>query len=267
MLMRVAQIGSGTPEIAVLAGVHGDEPCGVRAVERLLEERPTVQRPVKLVVANENALERRVRFVDEDLNRVFPGDPDAETHERRLAHRLVEELEGCLTFSMHSTQSYADPFAIVDGVDETAARLCPQLPVTAMVETENFAEGRLMTEIDTIEVECGQQGSESAAQNANRLMRAFLTAVGVLPGDTVSRDLPVFRLTDVVPKEPADTYEVFVENFTEVEAGAPFAAADGNEQVADESFYPVLMSPYGYRDVFGYAAEKLEVLESPAAAD
>ncbi|PLK21408.1 M14 family metallopeptidase [Natronobacterium gregoryi] len=265
--MKVAQIGSGTPDVAILAGVHGDEPCGVRAVERLLDEHPTVERPVKLVVANEKALERRVRFVDEDLNRAFPGDPDAKTHEGRLAHRLADELEGCLTFSMHSTQSYADPFAIVDGVTETATELCRQLPVEAMVETGAFAEGRLITEVQTIEVECGQQGSETAAQNANRLVRAFLTAVGALPGDTVERDLPVFRLTDVVPKAPADTYEVFVENFTEVEVGTPFAAADGEQQVAEEPFYPVLMSPNGYRDVFGYAAEKLEVVEAPTAAD
>ena len=265
--MRVAQLGSGTPELAVVAGVHGDEPCGVRAVERLLDECPTVERPVKLIVANEEALERRVRFVDEDLNRAFPGDPDAKTHEGRLAHRLVEELEGCLTFSMHSTQSHGEPFAIVNGVTETAAELVPQLPVTAMVETSNFSEGRLFSEIDTIEVECGLQGSETAAQNADRLTRAFLTAVGALPGDTMYNELPVYRLTDVIRKREADTYEVFVENFTEVEAGDPFAAADGERQVADESFYPVLMSPKGYRDVFGYAAEKLNVLTPPPAAD
>ncbi|MBZ6493504.1 succinylglutamate desuccinylase/aspartoacylase domain-containing protein [Natrinema longum] len=265
--MRVAQLGSGTPEIAVVAGIHGDEPCGVRAVERLLDDRPTVKRPVKLVVANEAALERQVRFIDEDLNRAFPGTPDAKTHEGQLANELVAELEGCLTFSMHSTQSHADPFAIVNGVSETAKDIVPQLPVTAMVETSNFAEGRLFSAIDTVEVECGLQGSETAAENADRLTRAFLTAVDALPGDTVRRELPVYRLVDVIRKGQADTYEVFVENFTEVDAGAPFAAADGDEQIADESFYPVLMSPNGYQDVFGYAAEKLEVLETPTAAD
>ena len=171
--MRVAQLGSGTPEIAVVAGVHGDEPCGVRAIERLLDDRPTVERPVKLIVANEPALERQVRFVDEDLNRAFPGSPDATTHEGQLAHELVDELDGCLTFSMHSTQSHADPFAIVNGVNETAKDIVPQLPVAAMVETSNFAEGRLFSAIDTIEVECGLQGSETAAENADRLTRSF----------------------------------------------------------------------------------------------
>ena len=265
--MRVAQLGSGRPEVAVVAGVHGDEPCGVRAIERLLDERPTVERPVKLVVANEEALERRVRFLDEDLNRAFPGDPDAKTHEKQLAHRLTEELSGCLTFSMHSTQSHGDPFAIVNGVSDTACDVVPQLPVTAMVETSQFAEGRLFSEIETIEVECGLQGSETAAQNADRLTRAFLTAVGALPGDTMRRELPVFRLTGVIDKQAADSYEVFAENFTEVVAGETFAAADGDEQVAEESFYPVLMSSYGYRDVFGYAAEKVDVLTTTTAAD
>lgn len=265
--MRVAQLGSGTPELAVVAGVHGDEPGGVRAIDRLLEERPNVERPVKLVVANEEALERQVRFIDEDLNRAFPGDPDAKTHEGRLANRLVDELEGCLTFSMHSTQSHAEPFAIVNGITDTATEICPQLPVVAMVETSNFSEGRLFSSIETIEVECGLQGSETAAENADRLTRAFLTAVDALPGDTVRRDLPVFRLTDVIRKDQAKTYEVFVENFTQVESGNPFAAADGKKQVAEEAFYPILMSPHGYQDVFGYAAEKVDVLQTPTVAD
>ncbi|ELZ01185.1 succinylglutamate desuccinylase/aspartoacylase [Natrialba chahannaoensis JCM 10990] len=265
--MKVAQLGSGTPEVAVVAGVHGDEPCGVRAVERLLDERPAVTRPVKLIVANEKALERQVRFVDEDLNRAFPGDPNAKTHEGRLASELVEELGDCLTFSMHSTQSHAEPFAIVNEVTETATELCPELPVAAMVETSMFAEGRLFSSVETIEVECGLQGSETAAENADRLTRAFLTAVGALPGDTVRRDLPVFRLTDVIQKGRADTYEVFVDNFVEVSAGDPFAAADGEKQIAEEAFYPILMSSNGYEDVFGYTAEKLDVLTAETIAD
>ncbi len=260
--MRVAQLGTGTPEVAILAGVHGDEPCGVRAVQRLLDERPSVTRPVKLVVANERALRRQVRYVDEDLNRAFPGDPDAETHERRLAHELAAELEDCLTFSMHSTQSHADPFAVVETVTDLARDLCSQLPVTSLVETGDFVEGRLFTRIETIEVECGLQGTETAAENADRLARAFLTAVDALPGDTVSRELPVYRLVDRIAKDHADSYEVFVENFQRVDPGDPYAAADGNTRIAEEPFYPVLMSPNGYQDVFGYAAEKVDVIST-----
>ena len=265
--MRVAQLGTGEPEVAVLAGIHGDEPCGVRAIERLLDQRPAVTRPVKLIVANEAALERQVRYVDEDLNRAFPGNPNASTHEGRLAAELAAELEGCLTFSMHSTQSHAEPFGIVNQVTDRAHDICSQLPLDALVETGTFSEGRLVGIVESIEVECGLQGSETAAENATTLTRGFLTAVGALPGDTVRRDLPVFRLTDSIHKAPAERYEVFVENFEQVAAGETYAAIDGDPKVADEPFYPVLFSPRGYRDVFGYAAEKLDVLGAPVASD
>ena len=114
--MEVFEVGEGTPEIAVVGGIHGDEPCGVRAVERLLADDEEFERSVKLIIANEEALEVGERYVERDLNRAFPGDPDGDTHEGRLAHRLQQELTGCTTLAIHSTQSYAEPFAVIDSM-------------------------------------------------------------------------------------------------------------------------------------------------------
>ncbi|WP_115864307.1 M14 family metallopeptidase [Halorussus litoreus] len=264
--MRIEQLGEGTPEVAVVAAIHGDEPCGVRAVERVLDDPPAVDRPVKFVVANETALAKGVRYVDEDLNRAFPGDPDADTHEGRLAAALAEELRDCTTLSLHSTQSYAEPFALVDAVDEIARSVCPYLPVSVLVETGGQSEGRLIEYPHVIEVECGLQGSAAAADNGVDLIRGFLTATGALADDepVAGEDadpVVVYRLGPSVPKSVAEEYEVFAHNFEEVAAGESFAAADGDELVADEAFYPVLMSPYGYEDVFGYRAERVGVLD------
>lgn len=263
--MRIHQLGEGTPEVAVVAAVHGDEPCGVRAVKRLIAEEPDVQRPVKLIIANEKALEREERYLDNDLNRAFPGAPDANSHEARLAHDLGRELRGCTTLSLHSTQSYNEPFALVEDIDAVARSICPHLPIEHVVDTGPFAEGRLIAFPHTIEVECGLQGSDEAADNAYWIARGFLSATGVVTApmsdDPVRagdrEQVPVFRLVDVVPKEHGHRYEVFVTNFEPVEAGTAFAAVDGRQISADEPFYPVLMSPYGYEDVFGYTAERV----------
>ena len=253
--MRVEQLGDGTPEVAIVGGIHGDEPCGVRAVERLLEERPPVERPVKLIVANERAVERGVRYVDRDLNRSFPGDPEATTHEARLAAALTEELRDCTVFALHSTRSHEEPFAIVHDFGELERAICPQLSVVAVVETAAFVEGRLLVADATVEVECGLQGSEQATENAHRLVREFLVAVGALDGETTSRELPTFRLAEVIEKPPASSYEVFVRNFERVATGETFAAVDGEPVRAERAFYPVLLSATGYREVFGYAAD------------
>jgi succinylglutamate desuccinylase len=264
--MRVEQLGEGDPEIAVLGGIHGDEPSGVHAVEWLVEERPDVERPVKCIVANEEALERGVRYVDEDLNRAFPGDPDAPTHEGRLAAELLSELRGCLTLSMHSTQSYDRPFAVVGELDSLAEAVCPYLGVDCVVEAGEFTEGRLVEHADVVEVECGRQGSAEAAENAVELTRAFLGTVGALPEERAEERVPVYRLSRLVPKEAGEVHEVFVENFERVAAGEVFAATDGRELAAEEPFYPVLLSPYGYEDVFGYAGELVGQLPESGTA-
>jgi hypothetical protein len=162
---------------------------------------------------------------------------------------------------MHSTQSHGEPFAVVDGVDEFARRVVPRLPVTALVDSANFVEGRIFTVApECVEVECGFQGSEQAAENAYDLTRAFLTATGVLAGDTQSREVPVFRLFERVPKAPGTSHEVLVDNFTRVDPGTSYATVDGEAHVADRVFYPVLMSANGYDDVFGYSAEHVGVV-------
>jgi predicted deacylase len=269
--MRVEQLGDGEPELAIVGSIHGDEPCGRRAVERLLADDPDVDRPVKLVIANEAALEANVRYVEEDLNSAFPGDPDGNTHESRLAAALTRELRGCTVFSLHSTRSYAAPFALVDELGGTARSICPHLTVEAVVETAEFSTGRLIAVqdvVDVLEVECGLQGSEGAARNAVSLCYEFLAAAGALParGDPeLGHAVPVFRLTRQIPK-PVDggPYRVFARNFERVAAGEPFAEADGEPFVAEDSFYPILLSPDGYEDVFGYAAELVGRLDDRA---
>lgn len=254
--MRVEQLGDGDPEVAVVGGIHGDEPCGVRAVEHLLDTRPDVDRPVKCIVANEAALDADTRYLDADLNRVFPGDPDSDAHEERLAAALLAELRGCVTLSMHSTQSYTEAFAVIAGDATHARTLCPYLTLDAVVDTSAFIEGRLIDHADVLEVECGYQGSPHATENAITLVEEFLAAVGALPGgEPTTRELPIYRLQHLIPKSPAAGYEVFVSNFERVAAGETYAAAGDETLVAEKPFYPVLMSPYGYESEFGYAAE------------
>ncbi|WP_232701741.1 succinylglutamate desuccinylase/aspartoacylase domain-containing protein [Halobacterium wangiae] len=259
--MRVEQLGEGTPELAIVGGVHGDEACGVRAIERLIEDDPEVLRPVKLVVANERALDAGVRYVNTDLNRAFTDSVPEDVYERELAQELDDEVEGCTVLSIHSTQSHAEPFAITSGLNSTVEAIVPHLSVKALVDATALENGRLFAADATIiEVEAGLQGTETADENAYSLAREFLTATGALPGDTVEHDLPLFEIGEAIPKPAADDYDVFVENFERVDAGERFAAADGTDLIADEPFWPVLVSPYGYRDQFGYRGQRTGVL-------
>jgi len=257
--MRIEILGDGAPEFAVIGGVHGDEPCGVNAIERVLAADPDVQRPVAFVIANEEAIEAGQRYLEEDLNRAFPGDENGETRESRLAAQIGREIGHCTALSMHSTQSYDRPFALVNEADDELQRILTHLAVDAVGDVGRHSKGRLFEGVpDTIEVECGYQGSAEATENAVELVWEFLAATGVVPDDVrVRGDIPMFRLERQVPKSEASSYNVYASNFERVDEGEPYAAAGEQEFVADEEFYPVLMSPYGYESVFGYTAERL----------
>lgn len=257
--MRIETLGDGHPEIAVVGGIHGDEPCGVNAIEEVLAAEPDVQRPVAFVIANEEAFDAGERYLEEDLNRAFPGDENGPTHESRLAAKIGRELGACTTLSMHSTQSYDGTFALVDEADEEIQRIMTQLPIDAVVDVGSHSTGRLFESIPRcVEVECGYQRSEQASENAIGIVWEYLAATGVVPDETSVRDdIPLFRLDRQIPKTQASSYDVYASNFERVDAGEPYAAAGDQEVVAEESFYPVLMSPYGYERVFGYTAERL----------
>jgi predicted deacylase len=229
--MRVEQLGDGTPEIAIVAAIHGDEPGGVHAVETLLDESPPVERPVKVIIANERALNQDVRFIDADLNRVFPGESDAEAFERRLAADLLDELRGCRTLALHATRSTATPFGIVTEIGPFAESICPYLSIEAVVEAGPCVETALGAHVAALEVECGLQGTEQATQTAVRLASEFLQATGAIPGlDAPERTLPVYRLREHIPKRNATAYEVLVQNFERVDKDTPYATSTGRHR-------------------------------------
>jgi hypothetical protein len=266
--MRIERFGDGEPEVAVVGGIHGDEPCGVRAVERLLAQSPSFTRPVVCVIANEAARDRSVRFVEEDLNRAFPGDPNGDMLESRLAAELGATLEDCRTLSLHSTQSYGRPFGIVDGLDDFARDVAPSLSLSALVKSDRFAKGRIFEAVtDAVEVECGFQGSDQAADNATRVAGQFLVALDAIDPGSVDvpaperGPLPVYRLDERIDKEPGGRYEVHAPNFEEVAAGEVYASVDGEPRCAADPFYPVLLSANGYEHQFGYTAEYVTSIE------
>jgi len=268
--MRISYLGGDDPEVAILGGIHGDEPCGVTAIERLLDDPPELERAVALVIANEEAIAADKRYLDEDLNRAFPGDPDGDTHETRLAAQLTEEIGDCLTLSLHSTQSYGGMFAVINDSNGTARKICPQLSIDTVVDTGVYDEGRIFAGIpQTIEIECGYQGSARAAENATTITKEFLGAVGALPeaARPPQQELPLFRLRQPIHKERATSYEVFASNFERIEAGEAFAAVDDTDVIADEEFYPVLLSAYGYEEMFGYDADRVGTLDHRQIAE
>lgn len=120
----------GGPLCLLTAGIHGNEPGGVRALRRVLArlDRARLKGRVAFLAGNLAGLARDVRHVSEDMNRLWRA-PDVErarrgdhggSSERREQAELLALVEGeldaareALLLDLHSTSGVGPPFTVV----------------------------------------------------------------------------------------------------------------------------------------------------------
>jgi len=105
--------GSGQPGpvLAVLGGVHGNEPGGWLAADELLDTfRPVSGAFLIVPRANRLATQQFVRTTDDlgDLNRLYPGDPNG-LPMARMAYEIVQALQefrASVVVDMHESWAF-----------------------------------------------------------------------------------------------------------------------------------------------------------------
>ncbi|SDQ23614.1 M14 family metallopeptidase [Natronobacterium texcoconense] len=248
--------GPGDLEVVVVGGVHGDERNGIRAVRRLREADLDLQRRVAFVLANPPAIEAGERYLESDLNRSFPGDPDG-NREERIAARLCELVDGRTTLSLHATEAEPTPFALVHSSQEREFELAAELPVPYVVDHWGVNEQTITTCGFTVEIELAAENTERETLAAQHQARSFLRRVDALPGEPPESDPDFFHMGEPISRPDGDSYELFVENFERVPEGTAYASVDGRELTADETFWPILMSESGSEGILGYSGRQI----------
>jgi succinylglutamate desuccinylase len=250
--MRVTDVGGTDPDIAVVCGIHGDEPAGVRAAQRLVDEK-RFQRPVRFVVANEKALDQRERFVDADLNRSFPGDARARAHELELAPKLLEAIGDRAVIDLHTTMSRPTPFLILGTiVDPSARRLAQASGLENAVHHEHLGGG-LLDHVPGVALEGGPMGTDTAEEQLYQATSNVLAGVGTIDGATRNVDPNVYRVYESIHPPSEDAFTK-LRNFTLVDEGDTVAENRTRCYESQDTFVPVLVSNDGYRDILGFKA-------------
>ena len=102
MQYDIRKQGKGGINIAVIGCVHGDELVGQKII-RELRRLHVVNGTLVTIIANTRAIKVKKRFIDQDLNRSFPGSPKG-NHEERLAHSMLALLKKAdFVLDIHST--------------------------------------------------------------------------------------------------------------------------------------------------------------------
>ncbi|WP_181691658.1 succinylglutamate desuccinylase/aspartoacylase family protein [Natronomonas sp. LN261] len=270
--MNVLDRGSaGSATVAVVGGIHGDEPAGERIVDRLAD---TLSAPeaaggdgtVRLIVANEPALAAGTRYTDTDLNRAFPGDADSDDYERALAVRLADAIaEADAVLAIHTSHSAPPPFAIYSHLTESVRRTVTGMPIDYVLDSSGLRGTTLDSAVEnTVSVEAGRQGSQEAVEFGYEAALAFLRAHGALADEPPSfTETTIVEGDEEVPKGGGDPH-VYYDNFEEIPAGNVFARDDVyTHRVEESGVVPVLASEDGYESIFGIYGRIVGTLSPP----
>ncbi len=205
----------------MLAGLHGDEPCGVEALAALRDRFATTDLlRGSLVLIHGNLAAKGTRHTDGgvDLNRVFDLSfreslPEAEwCSEHRRALELapvLDELDGAL--DLHSASAPTEPFAIAmrGGVD-VARGLGLEFVTHGWEDSSDIAEGVAVSRVarrglPAMGVECGSHADPSGLATALRVVDGFLGTLGLLPPVSTPHAEPkVLEIFASIPRPDAD---------------------------------------------------------------
>jgi predicted deacylase len=195
--------GAG-PLFVSTGGVHGNEPAGTVALERVVEalrREPGGFRGRLLALAgNLGALAEGVRYRDVDLNRAWTAErlaeleqlTDAEAEEQRglgelLRAAATERSPGFDAYflDLHTSSAEGIPFACI-GDTLRNRRFARGFPVPIVLGLEEQIDGALLEHLNcagfvTLGFEGGQHGAEAAVENHEAAVWAGLASAGMLP--------------------------------------------------------------------------------------
>jgi hypothetical protein len=160
--MRIVSTRHQLTRIVLVCCVHGDELFG-NIVFRYFKNRLKKFPGLKIVLAHTMAMARNVRFIEDDLNRSFPGSPHGNL-EARLAHRLVPHLQGIdYVLDIHTTTSDIQVTPIVVNYNDRVKRvinLCSSTEVARM--SRPFGQKSLIGQVrNGVSMEFGKKYAES----------------------------------------------------------------------------------------------------------
>ncbi len=193
------------PVVMVIGGIHGNEPAGVEAIERVIrrirEEKIQINGRFIALRGNLKALQERKRFIHIDLNRLWT-EAHLQCHECEEAEfeelealygeirRAANGLRQAFLLDLHTTSASSSPFFIL-GDTIRNRRLTARIPVPKVLGIEEQIEGTLSTFLNekglvAINFEAGSHEDPGSVDRHEAAIWLALTHAGLVKRDAIA---------------------------------------------------------------------------------
>jgi succinylglutamate desuccinylase len=166
-------------KVLFVVASHGDESIGLRAIEKLSKK---TGKKINYLIGNPEALKNNVRFVNSDLNRVYPGKLKGDVEEKTAYNnlKLIKKNKCDYVIDLHGTISKTGIFIIITKLSIENLLLALMLDIKKIVIWPKSKEtkGSLSTFVRCgIEIESGPKNGKKVIENLDKILNKFLNNI------------------------------------------------------------------------------------------
>ncbi len=259
MKLNITKIGYGKPLISIVGCLHGNEIIGKRVIDKL-KDICLLKGSLKLIVANEKAIQKKQRIVDGDLNRSFPGKKNG-NYEERLAHSISKEIKDSdIVIDIHATTSNFDRIAIVTNLRKTTRNILRLVPCkkVALIRKNVFGGGEMIRYAKTgLAIEYGPNKKGTNYKKALFEIVAILKNLGMIKGSKLnSTKKELYTVTGSYEVHLPFKTNKNILNFKLIKKGKVIGWSAGKEIKSNKNFYPIFIGEESYRGILAITAGK-----------
>ena len=236
------------PTIVFIGGIHGNEPAGVIALQQIFEmfegRQDSLCGEFIGIAGNLKALKKEVRFIDEDLNRIWLPEQlesleeanknlNAEEEEMAELNSLIDQIISnsyppFYFIDLHTTSGKTEPFIVMN--DSLLNRsFTKKYPLPVILGIEEYLTGALLSRINEMGYvafgfESGQHQDEIAVINSKNFIEYTLGLVGFNPVNKIVLNRIKGKLEEY-SEAPQRFYEIYYQHL--IQKGSLFKMLPG----------------------------------------
>ena len=236
--------GRNPQPLFVSVQLHGNEPTGFLAIQKLLVkyQQKELPRSLSIFLGNTEAASQNLRRLDNqpDFNRIWPGTELSDSPETRMAHAIVDEMRTrnvFISIDIHNNTGLNPHYGCINSLDNQfvqLARLFSRL-VVYFIRPKGVQSAAFAQLCPAITLECGRPDQKNGVEHALEFIDSCLH-LSILPDHPPRhQDVDLFHTIALV-KIKNDVYFSFEQdnadlllsndierlNFTEISAGTIF---------------------------------------------
>lgn len=227
-------------KVLVIGGMHGNETLGIEVV-KLFKHNPVIG--VDVLLANEQAIDGNCRFVEQDLNRSFPGNSKSTKYEsRRAAEILTQTKKYDVVLDFHNTYCPDNDCGFIgDTANDNLTDVAWLLGFDKVIVADYDCINKVADNCLSVEVSL-----DSPLNNA-KLWYERIAMLSRLEGFTATSNVKKYRFVYRVTNVDRDRLRLYSQNLTTFQPlSNELAEAMGVKSPAYPIFIDDKFTPYNY---------------------